>query len=427
MIHRFCLAWGRARMGGELKAGRRPWSPAIIGFAAALIVSVTTSVSAEDWNPAASLPGLGRHHPVTFFLNGYGYAATGTTTQSGVSDDFYRYDPVQDAWVVLPDFPGADRSYAYGGAFNGKGYLGFGLGGGYLADLWEYDPVSELWTQLPSLPGGGRMHPAFVITDEGKLFVGAGNNAGNFRDWWEYNIASHVWTRRADFPGAARHHPFYFNIGKYPYVGFGHGASAYRDLYRFDPDNGTWSRMQDFPGEARLAGTQFTYGNKGYILSGLGEHEDQLATGEFWEYDPTTDGWYALPPHPGSGRWAPGNFLDGSTLYMMAGESVTRMERDMWRFDLTQTAGANGAPAGWTSSLTLSPNPVTAGVLHLRNSAPLADAIPLRLLDVNGRQISELPISAGVVRLPEFLRAGQYFLVLRTQDGREEARKFTVF
>ena len=45
----------------------------------------------------------------------------------------------------------------------------------------EYDPVSEQWTQLASLPASGRMHPAFVITDEGKLFVGMGNAGGNFR------------------------------------------------------------------------------------------------------------------------------------------------------------------------------------------------------------------------------------------------------
>jgi N-acetylneuraminic acid mutarotase len=397
-----------------------------IMLAVLLVLAFTSSTFAQTWDPAASMPGIGRHHPVSFSLNGFGYAVTGTTTQSGVSDDFYRYDPIADSWDVLPDFPGADRSYSYGGVFNGKGYLGFGFGGTYLADLWEYDPVSGQWTQLASLPASGRMHPAFVITDEGKIFVGMGNAGGNFRDWWEYEIATNVWTQKANLPGGARHHPFYFNIGKYPYVGFGHGTVVYKDLYRFDPDNNTWTRMADFPGEARVAGTQFSYEGKGYILSGQGQDEQNLDTGEFWEYIPTEDRWVALPPHPGSGRWAPGNFLIGHTLYLMAGESNTQMEHDVWKFDMATTSDAVDLAPEKDVSFTLYPNPVTGRLLHLNGLPASQDIATIQVIGVDGRRICELESPSVTIRIPDRLAPGQYFLSVSMGNGARHARRITV-
>lgn len=397
---------------------------ALIIFAPLLASALVASSGAQSWEPAASMPGLGRHHPVTFTLDGYGYAATGTTTGAAYTDDFYRYDPSQDSWSVLPDFPGPVRSYAYGGTFGGVAYLGFGRGATYLADLWQYDPVNG-WAQLASLPATGRMHPAFVITDDGKIFVGMGNGpGGNLRDWWEYDIAFNTWTQRADLPGAARHHPYYFNIGDVPYVGLGHGAAAYRDIYRFNRDN-TWTRMADFPGEARLAGTQFTWSNRGYILSGEGGDEQPLDTGEFWEYHPTDDRWVQLTPHPGSGRWAPGSFLVGNTLHFTAGESATQLEHDMWTFDLATIAGA-ADPIPLDLSFTVYPNPIIGQQPVRFRSAMTADVAEIQLLSVDGRRIGVLANRSGTIQLPRRLASGKYFLSLSMKSGRTLMRSVSL-
>lgn len=254
----------------------------------ALLALSATGVQAE-WLETESLPGQGRHHPVTFTLDGYGYVATGSTTGDHYTNDFFRYDPSADSWEVLPDFPGPGRGYAYGGTYQGKAYLGFGTSPAYLNDLWEYDPATEEWTELASLPGSGRAHPAFVITNDGKIFVGLGNAAQNFRDWYEYDIATNTWTEHELLPGPARHHPYYFNIGDTPYAGFGHGGAIYSDWYRWNRDTDTWTQMDFFPGEGRVAGTQFSHDGKGYVLSGEGEDHQQLDYGEFYEYDPATD------------------------------------------------------------------------------------------------------------------------------------------
>lgn len=392
------------------------------------ILAVFSTVASAEWERVADLPGVGRHHPVTFTLGGYGYVATGSTQQQGNSDDFYQYDPAVDAWSVLPDFPGPDRSYAYGGAWNGKGYLGFWLGGGYLADLWSYDPVLPGWSQLAALPAPGRMHPAFVVTEDGKIFVGMGGGAsGNLRDWWEYDIQTNAWTRKADLPGPARHHPYYFAIGRVPYVGLGHGSGAYRDFYRFDPDANTWTRLGDFPGEGRVGGTQFGFNGKGYIASGLDANDQQLTTGEFWEYDPVEDRWAPLPPHPGSGRWAPGTFLVGSTLYLAAGESAAQMEHDMWKHEMLPSADIDGPGAAASPASLVYPNPLRGQDLRLLAAPGASEGSIVRMIRTDGSLVANLPWSAASsIRLPEGIAAGQYFLSIEAPGGSRTTHKISL-
>lgn len=381
------------------------------------------------WTEMAGLPGsAGRHHPVNFVLDGYGYVVTGSVPGDNHTDNFYRYDPTNDTWDVLPPFPGTDRSYAYGGAYGGKGYLGFGTSPAYLNDLWEYDPVTEQWTQLAFLPAPGRAHPAFVVTDDGKIFVGMGNAASNFRDWWEYDIAGNVWTQRADLPGAARHHPYYFNIGDTPYVGFGHGAAIFDTFYRWNRDTNTWTQMTDFPGQGRVAGQQFSYDGRGYILSGEGENHVQLETGEYWEYEPSDDSWRQLPPHPGSGRWAPGSFLIDDTIYLMGGLSTVRLEWDMWAFDMTATAGVGDQAFDRGRVFVVYPNPVTRGQFHLRDASGQSLAVgaaDIRLIDAAGRDVAGLTGTSGEIRIPR-LSSGKYFLSLSMEDGTRETRPILV-
>lgn len=296
-----------------------------------------------QWASVASLPeGVddARHHPVTFSIDGYGYLLTGTV-RGEEQNDFMRYNPETDTWESLPDFPGGARSFSYGTSRGKKAYVGFGgFNGNSLNDFWEYDSETEEWTQLADCPCAGRYHPAFVQL-EGKIFVGMGNNSRNLNDWWEYDIPSNTWTEKDDLPGPPRHHPFYFGIDSIAYVGFGHGNTItsgvpeiYNDFYQFDPSTDEWTRLNDFPGEARVAGTQFDFNGKGYVLSGDGDDHSFMEEGELWEYTPESDTWTQLESHPGSSRWAPGNFVIDNFVYFMCGLSTVRMESDMMRFEL---------------------------------------------------------------------------------------------
>ncbi len=365
---------------------------------------------AQTWEPMASLPGGtadARHHPVTFSVDGYGYLLAGSVNGEA-ANDFMRYDALTDTWGTLPDFPGAARSFSYGTSRGTKAYVGFGGADGVAYDdLWEYDTETETWTQLTDCPCAARYHPAFIQLDD-KIYVGLGNNSANLKDWWEYDIPTDTWTEKDDLPGPPRHHPFYFGIDSIAYVGFGHGNSIedtlqiYNDFYQFDPSTDEWTQLTDFPGEGRVAGTQFDYNGKGYILSGDGDNHSFMEEGEFWEYEPQIDEWTQLTSHPGSSRWAPGNFVIDNYVYFMCGLSDVQLESDMMRFELepppTSTTEFTATP------ISVFPNPARS-FITITNDITLFSAI--RLVNTYGQLVQT--VTSRQVRVDQ-LPSGMYYL-----------------
>ena len=346
---------------------------------------------AQTWEPMASLPGGpldARHHPVTFSIDGYGYLLAGSIN-GVVSDDFMRYEALTDTWETLPDFPGVARSFSYATSRGSKAYVGFGgtANGTPLRDLWEYDSETEEWSELADCPCSPRYHPAFIQLDD-KIYIGMGNNTNNLDDWWEYDIPTDTWTQKDDLPGPTRHHPFYFGIDGIAYVGFGHGndvngnLSIYNDFYQFDPATDEWTQLNDFPGEARVAGTQFDYNGKGYVLSGDGDNHSFMEEGEFWEYEPLSDEWTQLLSHPGSSRWAPGNFIIDNYVYFMCGLSNQGLQSDMMRFNLEPSLSAGTDIEA--ESFTVFPNPAK-DILNI--DADITQFSEVRLVNSYGQSV----------------------------------------
>ena len=294
-----------------------------------LLIACPTFVFCQIWTQSPNFISDGRHHPITFSNDNYGFVMSGSYLE-----DAYMYDKLNDIWIQLQDVPFTGRGYSYGVAINNKAYMGFGStsNGFFPTDWWEYDIDNDIWLQKSDFPGDGRQHPAMVVVNN-KIYVGCGgNDNGNLGDWWEYDIQSDSWTQKANFAGNNRHHPFYFGIGDYAYVGLGHGSLPgpgnnpssssyiYNDFYKYNPSNDTWIRLSDFPSEARVAGTQFSHDGFGYVLSGDGDDHEPLSAGEFWQYNPLNDTWVQLPSHPGGAIWAPGSFVIGCDAYFLLGQ-----------------------------------------------------------------------------------------------------------
>ncbi len=307
-------------------------------------------IFSQSWNQSSNFIGPGRHHPITFSNDDFGFVFSGSYLT-----DAYKYDKSNDSWLQLQDIPFLGRGYAYGVTIGNKAYMGFGStnNGDYPNDWWEYNMDTDVWIQLQSFPDYGREHPAMISVND-KIYVGCGSNGdGNLGDWWEYNIITDQWSQKSDFIGYNRHHPYYFGIGDYAYLGFGHGSdfgpgsnpntsvSVYNDFYRYDPNNDTWLELSDFPSEARVAGTQFSFNGKGYILSGDGDDHSPLDTGEFWEYSPDTDTWIQLASHPGDAIWAPGSFVIGCDVYFLLGQNtiISNYPNTLYNFKLSQNCG----------------------------------------------------------------------------------------
>ena len=352
-----------------------------------------TDLDAQNWNALNNMPSP-RHHPVTFSLNGSGYMLTGSTQTESTTKDFYRYDPSNDTWTQLTDFPGTARGFAIGASHQGLGYMGFGASdNGLLNDLWVFDPNSDQWSQLASCPCAGRRHPAFVI-ENGKIYVGLGDgDIGDLRDFYVFDIGSNSWTQIGSLPASGRHHPFHFASGGEVYAGMGHsGFTIYRDWYRFNPTSMGWTSMSPFPGEARVAGTQFDHGGKGYVLSGDGDNHSYMPSGEFWEYEPSTDTWTQLPPHPGISLWAPGSFVINNTVYFLGGfnRQTSAYPASFWSYQLVPN---NVSSHEWENILRIYPNPV---VDELRIQSTSGQIGEWELFDMNGGRLLKKGTSEAI-------------------------------
>lgn len=351
------------------------------------------TVQSQGWVELNPVPGIARHHPICFALEGQGYLLCGNPDPRATSDpylkDQWTYDPVADEWTEMEDFPGAPRGFGVGLNYNGKGYAGFGFGNNqYLNDLWEFDPETQEWTQLPSCPCLGRTHPAFLAA-QGKIYVGLGGTGTNANDWWSYDLETKQWTEEERYPGVPRHHPYYFTVDDIPYVGFGHSANAiHNDFAKFNPATREWELMMQFPSHARVAGTHFTVDDKGYILAGDNElHRYDEA--EMWEYDPPSDSWIQLPTFPEDGRWAPGAFVIGGTAYFTSGfaRNTRVYHNDLWEYVIKTTTSTDEETL---PAVSITPNP-GQGSFQIEGS--LDGVTEMEIIDGQGRILQNLPIA----------------------------------
>jgi N-acetylneuraminic acid mutarotase len=369
---------------------------------------------AQEWTQVSSLPDstLGRNHAISFGLNGYGYILAGNAGGSNQLEDMLRYDPSLDVWQPIEDFPGGKRGYAYGVTNGEKAYVGFGryfdaeLSNTFWhKDLWEFDPQTETWKELAECPCEARIHPAMVATST-KVFVGLGGGemSGDMNDWWEYDIPSDTWTQKPDFPSTERHHPYYFGMNDQVYVGFGHHSSdIFDDFYHYDPATEIWTPTAQFPAEGRVAGTQFDYQGKGYVLSGQGEDHDNLDIGEFWEYDPETNAWLNLEPHPGTGRWAPASFMIDNYLYFMTGQTDIE-EKDMWVYEFEPEVSSSDQTS--IEMFHLYPNPAK-DFIKLKLAM---DHFSFEIFDMMGRLVAK-DINKSEINI-ENLKSGIYYIII---------------
>ncbi len=398
-------------------------------FAALSLISL--QLSAQTWSQLGSLPASyeARNHVCTFSIDGFGYAVAGYSTQSSTyifKNDVHQYNPATDSWTAMSDFPGTPRGFAYAVENNGKGYLGFGIDTGFIFnDFWEYNPATDSWNQLANCPGLPRRHPAMVSLNN-KIYVGCGDgNTGNLSDWWEYDIPSNTWSQKANFPSFPRHHPYFFAINNEAYVGFGHnGNSIYKDLYKYNPTNNTWTTLPSLPAQGRVAGTQFAYGGKGYLLSGQGEDHSNMANGEFWEFDPITNAWTSLPPHPGGSRWAPGSFVINNSVYFTSGEAgssnLTDM-KDLYKFDLPIFNVATRDVK--KRNFALYPNPAT-NEISITNNGTIEEIKVTNMYGVAATTTSIIKGNTALVNTKN-LASGLYILHLSAKQE-TSAAQFTV-
>lgn len=229
----------------------------------------------NSWLQVSDFPGAGIVQAANFVIGNYAYVGTGINSLEE-TNEFWRYDPTFDVWTQIESFP-YSISGVKGLSVNGKGYIFIDTQGD---NFWSYNPSIDKWFKMPALDmstvGGGDSSPTKGFVIEGKIYIGITRNK-NYTHIFEYDTNTQQWTKKS---GLNYSGPY----GNYMGAGFSIDNIGYimgaKSLFQYDPLSDSWEELSNFPiVDYYFYPTSFVLDGKAYY--GTGNPEPY-----FWEYDP---------------------------------------------------------------------------------------------------------------------------------------------
>lgn len=298
------------------------------------------------WTQKADFPGTPRFDAMSFSIGMKGHIVGGIVS-SGLLNDFWEYDAINNIWLQKTNFPGNARAQGVSFNIGEKGYIGTGATGAGLGynDFWEYDALTDSWTQKANLPANGR-YAAIGFSIGNKGYVGAGQGGSpnvRYNDFWEYDPSVNNWTQKENMP-IARAYGFGLSLGMKGYIGTGNDDTpptyTRNDFLEYDPATDNWVPKTSFPGgdRADIDGGCFIIGNFAFV--GTGTNQGAFYN-DFWVYNPISDTWASIPNLSNSGRIGASNFSINNRGYIGLGYSDSYLY-DLWEYtDTTLLDGIN--------------------------------------------------------------------------------------
>jgi N-acetylneuraminic acid mutarotase len=237
------------------------------------------------WKRLSDFPGLHRWYGTGFAIENKIYYGTGSSDQKDLND-WWVYDIGSDSWSAKTSFPGTARTGAVAFSIGNSGYLGTGFDWGFNSslrgynDFWKYNPADDSWIRISDYPmmdywgiwwGVG-------IANEQDAFIGLGSTivSGNYSQRiFKYSPLTDTWKRISNYPFPGGNVPLSFILDGKTYIKTG----ATKDFYFYNDNLDTWSLLQTDILSDYFGGISFSSGGKAYV--GLGQ------TNSMWEYDPS--------------------------------------------------------------------------------------------------------------------------------------------
>lgn len=271
---------------------------------------------------------------VSFAIDKKAFVFGGRDQTGKYLNDLWLYDSPNDHWQSLGATPLEGRVNATACVYQGKAYVGLGFNGqysnstGYLTDWWCYNPADNSWTQLSNFPASTTAH-AISLVGDGELYVGYGFCSTYERDMYRYTIETNKWEfidvhldRKA----------FTFPIRSFGGVGAtcqgrhfaGTGFRTYSLNWwgEFNPI-GEWIKRKDVPNKRTIATCSAT-DNFVYVIGGMdfgGVNTDGKVLNDIQQYNPENDTWQKVGILPNGGRMNHIAFRIGNRIYTGLGEN----------------------------------------------------------------------------------------------------------
>jgi N-acetylneuraminic acid mutarotase len=289
------------------------------------------------WTRMNDHPGGEIYRMGSFVIGDYGYTGLGSTVFHNYNLKFWRYNSTNDSWLEVAPFPGSTRVSPIGFAVGEKGYIVGGASldnqsGVALRDVYEYNPGNNTWIQLANYPGtlqNNYIGWAEVVADRAFITFGS-------QDFYSYTPSTGIWTKLTNPPGQLFSHCSTFVIGNMIYVigGIDNSISYKREVWAYNTSLNSWTRKNDFPGDLRRAGVGF--GADGQYYFGLGIYGTSQVFKDLWRYDHQFDVWVRLPDYAGAARGATFCMVLNQRAYIGTGFLGTNsIAKDIYRFNPT--------------------------------------------------------------------------------------------
>jgi len=235
-------------------------------------------------------------HGEVFVLGGY---------SPDVTPSVIAYDPAQDMWRDVADFP-SPFNHPAAGVVDDKIYVagyyaGTSLTGPATGRTYVYDPVADEWSEKKALPTGTERAGGCVTALGTDLYVFGGGNSGDATDFASvYDTVGDSWTELPKLPETREHCSAYAKGGKiYIVGGRTHTIPEFRpSTLEFDPTAKTYTPKTPIP-TPRGGAAGAVLGGRIFLFGGEGAGEDDGLNGVFPDieaYDGATDTWEAFPP-----------------------------------------------------------------------------------------------------------------------------------
>jgi N-acetylneuraminic acid mutarotase len=252
----------------------------------------------------------------------YAYVFGGTLSGGTRTDACYKWDPSDNSYTQLENYPNTGISNPAAALYNGKIYLF----GGYTGSVWtnallEYDIATDSYTTLSPTGGGPDARDrASMVAYDGKLYVYGGYASGsNKSDCWEYNITSNNWTSKSSYGPARRAHCAVEYNG-YMYVYGGYSNTYEFKILRYNISENSWLEIETLSSSnmGSYGSCMVEHSGNLYIYGGTQWTSSEYYSTKMVKYDISGDSATTKSSGPYSVSYG-GAFLMGDDMYMVFG------------------------------------------------------------------------------------------------------------
>ena len=284
--------------------------------------------------PCAPMP-TARAAATCFVIANKAYIWGGRDSVGTYCNDMWQYDSSTDSWKHLGVTPLTGRVNATACVYDGRAYIGLGFNGtynnvkSYLTDWWCYDPVQNTWEQLENYPASTSDRAVSLVGD-GELYVGYGFNWTYERDMYRYRIADDTWEY---IDVHLDRNAFTFPIRSFGgvgstcqnrhFVGTGFRGHSLNWWGEWLPE-GKWLKRKNVPGAKRTLATCTASDDYVYVIGGMhygGVNTDGQILSDILQYNPQDDSWMKVGEIPSGGLFNHISFCVHDDIYIGLGEN----------------------------------------------------------------------------------------------------------